>query len=123
MLADDGGGAPARAGLLLALVEEAARKTEAKQAIIVEQQKRLHELAMESFGTITYSGSQFGELRSMLDPAPFSRARPQSAEASSPARAAVGAWPGGRPVAHLATVASTVDVVYASTAGAYFWQA
>ena len=69
---------------------------------------------MESFGTITYSGSQFGELRSCLDSTPFSKRRPASADSHATRRHA--AWPGSRPVSAVAQVASTVDVVYSSAA-------
>ena len=92
---------------------DATRRLEAKREAHVEQQRRSHELAMESFGTIAYSGSQFGELRSCLDSAPFNKRRPASADVSS---RPVAAWPGNRPVSALAAVASTVDVVYTSAA-------
>ena len=95
---------------------EATRKNEARREAQAEQQRRSHELAMESFATIAYTGSQFGELRSCLDSTPFSRARPASADHLSHYSQPMAAWPGGRPQSSLAAVASTVDVVYSSAA-------
>ena len=95
---------------------EATRKNEAKAHAQAEQQRRSHELAMESFATIAYTGSQFGELRSCLDSTPISRNRPSSAEHLSHYSQPLAAWPGGRPQSSLAAVASTVDVVYSSAA-------
>jgi hypothetical protein len=94
--------------------ESSARKSEARREEYVEARKRSQMLAMESFAKISYSGSQFGELRSCLDTAPT--ARPASADAAKMQSRSVAAWPGTRPASSLAAVASLCDVVYSSGA-------
>jgi len=94
--------------------ESSARKSEARREEYVEARKRSQMLAMESFAKISYSGSQFGELRSCLDTAPT--ARPASADAAKMQSRSVAAWPGTRPASSLAAVASLCDVVYSSAA-------